>query len=107
MNDDLAAQEALARDFQPDLSVRFPLLGCSRTSQLTAEVQGPLVGDKKSSLAITEEYARADPIYVAKTAVGSLSIATDRPSANSIPGSASKVLAFSTDKGRWELWMAG
>lgn len=24
MNDDLAAQEALARDFQPDLSVRFP-----------------------------------------------------------------------------------
>ncbi|CAG8974807.1 hypothetical protein HYALB_00000420 [Hymenoscyphus albidus] len=52
MNDDLAAQEALARDFQPALTL-----------------QGPLVGDKKSSLAITEEYARADPIYVAKTAV--------------------------------------
>ena len=32
-------------------------------------VQGPLVGDKRSSHAITEEYAKADPIYVAKTAV--------------------------------------
>lgn len=45
---DMEAQEALARDFQPAL-------------------EGPLVGDKKSSLAITEEYAKADPIYVAKT----------------------------------------
>ena len=31
--------------------------------------QGPLVGEKKSSRAITEEYAKAAPIYVAKTAV--------------------------------------
>ncbi|KAH8802911.1 peptidase C65 Otubain-domain-containing protein [Xylogone sp. PMI_703] len=46
---DLEAQEALARDFRPDL-------------------QGPLIGEKRSSLAITEEYAKADPIYVAKTA---------------------------------------
>ena len=27
------------------------------------------MGEKKSSQAITEEYARADPIYIAKTAV--------------------------------------
>lgn len=47
-NNDMDAQEALARDFQPAL-------------------EGPLVGEKKSSLAITEEYAKADPIYVAKT----------------------------------------
>ncbi|CAD6446064.1 cac4dda0-e91c-4847-ae3e-af6143c3ccf1 [Sclerotinia trifoliorum] len=45
---DLEAQEALARDFQPALV-------------------GPLVGDKRSSMAITEEYAKADPIYVSKT----------------------------------------
>jgi ubiquitin thioesterase protein OTUB1 len=32
-------------------------------------MQGPLVGEKKSSHAIAEEYAKADPIYVAKTAV--------------------------------------
>jgi len=31
--------------------------------------QGPLVGEKRSSHAITEEYAKADPVYVAKTAV--------------------------------------
>lgn len=68
-----------------------------------------MVGEKKSSLAIAEEYARADPIYVAKTAVGSISflIATGRPSANWTPGSASEVLAFSTDIGGRELWMAG
>ena len=28
-----------------------------------------MVGEKKSSQAITEEYAKADPIYIAKTAV--------------------------------------
>ena len=32
-------------------------------------VQGPLVSDKRSSHAITKEYAKADPVYVAKTAV--------------------------------------
>jgi hypothetical protein len=32
-------------------------------------VQGPLVGERRSSLEITEEYARADPVYVAKTLV--------------------------------------
>ncbi|KAL5345003.1 hypothetical protein ACLOAV_009956 [Pseudogymnoascus australis] len=47
--DDLDAQEALAKDYQPDL-------------------KGPLVGPKKSSHAITEEYAKADAVYVAKTA---------------------------------------
>ncbi|KAH8686088.1 peptidase C65 Otubain-domain-containing protein [Tricladium varicosporioides] len=48
ISNEIEAQEALARDFQPAL-------------------EGPLVGDKKSSLAITEEYAKADPVYVAKT----------------------------------------
>jgi ubiquitin thioesterase protein OTUB1 len=32
------------------------------------DLKGPLVGPKKSSHAITEEYAKADPVYVAKTA---------------------------------------
>ncbi|KAF4814307.1 Ubiquitin thioesterase OTUB1 [Colletotrichum tropicale] len=45
---DLAAQEAAARDYQPQL-------------------QGPLVGDKITSDAITDEYAKADDVYVAKT----------------------------------------
>lgn len=45
---DIDAQEALARDYNPAL-------------------EGPLVGEKRSSQAITEEYAKADPIYVAKT----------------------------------------
>ncbi|KAH6724785.1 peptidase C65 Otubain-domain-containing protein [Leptodontidium sp. 2 PMI_412] len=47
---DIDAQEALAREYNPAL-------------------EGPLVGEKRSSLAIAEEYAKADPIYVAKTAV--------------------------------------
>ncbi|KAI1140914.1 cysteine proteinase [Hypoxylon sp. FL0543] len=45
---DLAQQEAAARDFKP-------------------RHEGPLVGDRRPSTVITEEYARADPIYVAKT----------------------------------------
>ena len=63
---DLEAQEALARDFQPALEVCLRV----RRRRFNADpVQGPLVGEKKSSHAITEEYAKADPIYVAKTAV--------------------------------------
>ncbi|KAH6647155.1 peptidase C65 Otubain-domain-containing protein [Truncatella angustata] len=45
---DLAQQEAAARDYKPEL-------------------EGPLVGEQKSSHAITEEYAKANPIYVTKT----------------------------------------
>ncbi|KAI1408266.1 cysteine proteinase [Hypoxylon sp. FL1857] len=45
---DLAQQEAAAREFKP-------------------QHEGPLVGDRRPSTVITEEYARADPIYVAKT----------------------------------------
>ncbi|KAI1104046.1 cysteine proteinase [Jackrogersella minutella] len=45
---DIAQQEAAARDFKPQL-------------------EGPLVGDRRPSTIITEEYAKADPIYVAKT----------------------------------------
>ncbi|KAI0162287.1 peptidase C65 Otubain-domain-containing protein [Xylariaceae sp. FL1272] len=45
---DIAQQEAAARDYMPEL-------------------EGPLVGEKTSSQSITEEYARADPTYVAKT----------------------------------------
>ncbi|KAL2016595.1 hypothetical protein VTK56DRAFT_3296 [Thermocarpiscus australiensis] len=47
-SDDLVAQEAAAREYQPQL-------------------EGPLVGDKTPSTAITEEYAKADPVYVQKT----------------------------------------
>ncbi|KAI0120710.1 peptidase C65 Otubain-domain-containing protein [Xylariales sp. AK1849] len=45
---DLAQQEAAARDYKPQL-------------------EGPLVGEKTTSHAITEEYAKADPTFVAKT----------------------------------------
>ncbi|POR35466.1 Ubiquitin thioesterase OTUB1 [Tolypocladium paradoxum] len=46
---DMAAQQEAAKDYQPVL-------------------EGPLVGDKTPSDAITHEYAKADPVYVDKTA---------------------------------------
>ncbi|PSS03193.1 peptidase C65 Otubain-domain-containing protein [Coniella lustricola] len=48
LQDDLAAQEAAARTWQP-------------------EIEGPRVGDKTPIDAITAEYAKADPVYIAKT----------------------------------------
>ena len=36
---------------------------------LTPCSKGPLVGIKQSSVALSQEYAQADPIYVAKTSV--------------------------------------
>ncbi|KAK0730072.1 peptidase C65 Otubain-domain-containing protein [Lasiosphaeris hirsuta] len=50
LSNDLAAEEAAAREYQPRL-------------------EGPLVGKRTSSTVITEEYAKADPIYVQKTIV--------------------------------------
>lgn len=46
--DDFAAQEAAARTWEPD-------------------VDGPLLGDRTTITAITEQYAKADPVYVDKT----------------------------------------
>lgn len=65
---DLEQQEELARNFQPELQVWWSF-GEVRYDQKLMAMQGPLVGEKRSSHAITEEYAKADPIYVAKTVV--------------------------------------
>ena len=77
--DELAAQEAAARTWQPELEVCPALsnprsaalqrLGASSANRRLGTVQGPRVGDKTPIAAITEEYAKADPIYVAKTSV--------------------------------------
>ncbi|KAG6005301.1 hypothetical protein E4U21_000276 [Claviceps maximensis] len=48
-SNDVAAQQEAARDYQPEL-------------------QGPLVGEKTPSHIIVEEYAKADQIYIEKTA---------------------------------------
>jgi len=68
--------------------------------------QGPLVGEKKSSRAITEEYAKADPIYVAKTAV-STSADFNYSVADSGPGLTTEVFTLSSNTGGWKLRMAG
>ncbi|PKS09610.1 hypothetical protein jhhlp_004228 [Lomentospora prolificans] len=48
LHEELAAQEAAAREFQPRLD-------------------GPLVGERTLSTAISNAYAKADPVYVEKT----------------------------------------
>lgn len=86
--DDFAAQEAAARTWEPEVEVRppppptFPSnpfrdISCPaalqpwRFPQLTTPdpQQGPLLGDRTTITAITEQYAKADPIYVDKTIV--------------------------------------
>jgi len=47
-SDDILTQQAAAREYEPKL-------------------EGPAVGDKTLITAITEEYAKADPVYVQKT----------------------------------------
>ena len=74
---------------------------------INAELQqGPLVGEKKSSRAITEEYAKADPIYVAKTAV-SASPDFNYSVTNGGAGVTTEILTLSSDTGGWKLRMAG
>lgn len=85
--DDLVAQEAAAREYQPHLEVnkkkcssqipnapsRVCVFSGSRTPRSPSpapHTQGPLVGKKTPSSAIMEQYADADAIYVQKTMVG-------------------------------------
>jgi hypothetical protein len=58
------------------------------------------VGEKRSSHAITEEYAKADPIYVAKTAV-SQSAFIGCIYTNCSVGIAAEVLALSAHTRGW------
>ena len=48
-----------------------------RSRKPRAASQGPLVGKKTPSTAITEEYAKADPVYVQKTLVRHRDIITN------------------------------
>lgn len=64
------------------------------------------MGEKRNSHAITEEYAKADPIYVAKTAV-SRSAFISYICTNGSIGITAEVLALSARTRGWELWMAG
>jgi hypothetical protein len=74
---DLDAQEALARDFQPALEVRRKCDVLRSVVNADSPAQGPLVGEKRSSHAITEEYAKADPVYIAKTTVSVSAVSSD------------------------------
>ncbi|KAF3482363.1 uncharacterized protein GIQ15_05122 [Arthroderma uncinatum] len=47
----------------PDDMAQFQKL----SNEYEPELQGPLVGLKESSVALSQEYAQADPVYVAKT----------------------------------------
>lgn len=96
--DDFAAQEAAARTWEPEVEVCFllarrpalalpmclaraardischPNLCAARSGGLSRLItpdphQGPLLGDKTTITAITEQYAKADPVYVDKTMV--------------------------------------
>ncbi|KAJ2903282.1 Ubiquitin thioesterase OTUB1 [Zalerion maritima] len=67
---EIAAQEAAARDYKAQHQVRLTRNLAGRFVVLTnilPQFQGPPVGDKTPSEAITDEYAKADPIYVQKT----------------------------------------
>jgi hypothetical protein len=64
------------------------------------------VGEKKSSHAITEEYAKADPIYITKTAV-SLPTGYQQVHADCLPGVTTEVFTLQANTGGWKLWMAG
>lgn len=80
--------------------------------------QGPLLGDKTTITAITEQYAKADPIYVDKTIVSipfrspALSVLAGPvvkwqscSSADDHTGSTTDVLTLQTRQRRRQLWL--
>lgn len=61
-----------------------------------------MVGEKRSSHIITEEYAKADPVYIAKTIVSLLFLYMDDKMLK-LPGFTTAVFFLQTGCGRWEL----
>lgn len=68
LESDFEAQQDAARRFQPELTVSTSIAIVIGLRALTVS-KGPLVGQKRSTQAITEEYAGGDPTYVMKTQV--------------------------------------
>ncbi|KAI4123970.1 MAG: hypothetical protein LQ347_005920 [Umbilicaria vellea] len=92
-DEDMATLQKLSNDYEP-------------------EVEGPLVGHRQSSHAITTQYAQADPVYVRKTAVRILCasysplIHNNMPLTSSSTGSTPYLFALPDRAGRWQLRMA-
>lgn len=66
-DEELAELQKLSQDYRPEYSVspspRYEFGSYANTAE------GPLVSEKQSSSSVTTEYANADPVYRAKTAV--------------------------------------
>ncbi|OAL74848.1 hypothetical protein A7D00_0445 [Trichophyton violaceum] len=62
-SDYLVHHQPIMANLGPDEMAEFQKL----SNEYEPDLQGPLVGIKQSSVALSQEYAQADPIYVAKT----------------------------------------
>lgn len=71
--EDLAEFQELSNKYEPEATVSAACVFHNQRSAIFLTcifiIQGPLVGERQSSNALTTEYAAADPIYQAKTAV--------------------------------------
>jgi ubiquitin thioesterase protein OTUB1 len=65
-DEQMAHLQKLSSEYEPEATVSLLCLGGMTTA--ADRHQGPLVGERQSSAAITTEYANADPIYRVKTA---------------------------------------
>jgi ubiquitin thioesterase protein OTUB1 len=64
-DEQMAHLQKLSSEYEPEATVSLLCLG---GMTIADRHQGPLVGERQSSAAITTEYANADPIYRVKTA---------------------------------------
>lgn len=65
-DDEIAHLQDLSSKYEPETTVSPCLLRFGRDH--SDRHQGPLVGERQSSAAITTQYANADPVYRVKTA---------------------------------------
>ena len=71
---DLAELQKLSNEYEPEVTVSEVKIETLKLPEVHQSAdhdlhQGPLVGQREPSTAITTEYASADPVFQAKTAV--------------------------------------
>lgn len=63
---EMEEMQKMSDKYQPDLPVSQAFRGPAPSTDAT---QGPLIGEKLPMSDLVQEYARADPTYIAKTQV--------------------------------------
>lgn len=102
-DDELAQLQKLSNEYQPEATVSPRARPPAPERAVADSPQGPLVGPRQSTAAITTEYANGDPVYRAKTQVRVPALPARLLAAELVPEPSLQVFPLPNVSRRWTL----